>query len=183
MSRSSRLSLIVAASLALCACSGPVVPMQPAEDAAAPDCAAVSVRLPGQVAGLSSRNTNAQATAAWGNPASVLLRCGVPSPPPTTDRCISINDIDWVEDASEAPRYRYTTYGRTPAIEVVIDAESGVSGMTALSDLGHAVSFVPKTGGCVGADDLLEVTPSDVPTPSSSPAPSPTPAPTSSATP
>ncbi|MFD2674703.1 DUF3515 domain-containing protein [Gulosibacter bifidus] len=131
--------------------------MQPAKDAPAPECAEVSVRLPETVAGLGTRHTNAQATGAWGNPSAVLLRCGVPSPPPTTDRCISINDVDWIEDPSEAPRYRYTTYGRTPAVEVVIDAESGVSGMTALTDLGEAVNYLPKTGACVGADDLLEL--------------------------
>ena len=40
-------------------------------------------RLPETVDGLERRETNAQATGAWGNPASVLLRCGVPTPGPT----------------------------------------------------------------------------------------------------
>ena len=168
MSRFVRLLSLSAATLILSACSGPVVPMQPAKDAAAPECAEVSVRLPEHVADLGVRNTNAQATAAWGNPASVLLRCGVPTPPPTSDRCVSINDIDWVEDASQAPRYRYTTYGRTPALEVIVDGDAGVSGLTALSDLGSAAAYLPKTGACVGAEDLLEV-PGQPPSPSASP--------------
>lgn len=129
--------------------------MQPAESAAAPECADVTVRLPDTVDGLEKRETNAQATGAWGNPASVLLRCGVPSPGPTSDRCISLNGIDWIEDASEAPTYRYTSYGRTPAVEVAIDSSTGVSGTNALIDLQDAVGMLPQTGECVGPDDLL----------------------------
>ncbi len=129
--------------------------MQPAESAAAPECADVTVRLPDTVDGLEKRETNAQATGAWGNPASVLLRCGVPSPGPTSDRCISLNGIDWIEDASEAPTYRYTSYGRTPAVEVAIDSSTGVSGTNALIDLQDAVGMLPQTGACVGPDDLL----------------------------
>lgn len=166
MARRSPLATLGAAALLLTGCSGPVVPMQPAEHAASPECAEVMVRVPDRVADLELRHTNAQATAAWGNPATVLVRCGVPSPPPTTDRCISVNGIDWVQDASQAPRYRYTTYGRTPALEVVIDASTGVSGTTAIADLGNAVDYLPKTGQCIGADDLLEVpgtTPSPIP--------------------
>ncbi|UQN15342.1 DUF3515 domain-containing protein [Gulosibacter sp. ACHW.36C] len=139
----------------LSGCSGPSVAMQPAESAAAPECADVTVRLPDTVDGLEKRETNAQATGAWGNPASVLLRCGVPSPGPTSDRCISLNGIDWIEDASEAPTYRYTSYGRTPAVEVAIDSSTGVSGTNALIDLQDAVGMLPQTGECVGPDDLL----------------------------
>ena len=132
------------------------VPMRPAPEAAAPECAAVTVRLPDSVAGLAKRATNAQATGAWGNPAAVLLRCGLPELAPTADRCVTVNGIDWVErEEDAATRWVYTTYGRAPAVEVVIDPSSGVSGSDALVDLGTAVSFLPKTGGCVGADDLL----------------------------
>ncbi len=130
--------------------------MQPAENAGAVECAEVTVRLPEQVDGLDLRNTNAQATGAWGNPATVLFRCGVATPPPTSDRCISVNGIDWVEDDSAAPAYRYTTYGRTPAAEVIIDAESGVSGLVVVTAMGEAVSYLPQTGACVGAEDLLD---------------------------
>lgn len=140
----------------LVGCAGPSVPMQPAEFAADPLCAEVTVRLPDVVNDLERRDTNAQATGAWGNPAAILLRCGVPTPPPTTDRCISINGIDWIEDASKAPTYVYTTYGRTPAAEVVLDMTQ-VSGTASLIDLQDAVAQLPKTGGCVGADDLDEL--------------------------
>ncbi|RRJ86185.1 DUF3515 domain-containing protein [Gulosibacter macacae] len=147
--------LVALLGIALSGCSGPSVPMQPAADAGNPICAEVSVRLPDVVDGLERRDTNAQATGAWGNPAAVLLRCGVPTPPPTTDRCISINGVDWVENSTEAPRYVYTTYGRTPAAEVVIDATK-VSGTSALIALEEAIGYLPVTGGCVGPQDLEE---------------------------
>ena len=128
--------------------------MDPGEDANNPECANVTVRLPDTVADLAKRETNAQATGAWGSPAAVLLTCGVPIPGPTTLPCVSINDIDWIEDDSLAPLYRYTTYGRTPAVEVVIDSNA-VSGTTSLVDLGPAVEVLPVTGGCTDYSDIL----------------------------
>lgn len=140
---------------ALAACSGPSVTMQPAENAAAEACAEVSVRLPDTLAGLERRTTNAQATGAWGTPAALLLRCGVTPPGPTTDRCVEVNGIDWVEDASQDPRYVYTTYGRSPALEIAIDSSTGVSGAAALAQLSDVVKYLPETGSaCVGADDV-----------------------------
>lgn len=146
--------------------------MEAAPDAQAVDCAYVSLALPEVVDGFEQRLTNAQATSAWGTPARILLRCGVPAPPPTDERCISINGIDWIEDPSEAPTYRYTTYGRTPSVEVTIDAspESGASGTAALVDLEEAVAKTAKTGGCVGAEDLLAV-PGESPAATGSPTP------------
>ncbi|MGO1544010.1 MAG: DUF3515 family protein [Gulosibacter sp.] len=151
---------LILAATALSGCSGPTgpsVPMQPAEFAGAAECAEVTVRLPETVDDLELRLTNAQATGAWGNPAAVLLRCGVASPPPTTDQCLSVDGIDWIEDDSQAPTYRYTTYGRTPAAEVIIDSSTGVSGLTTLIDLNEAVSYLPQTGQCLGAEDVLGV--------------------------
>lgn len=129
------------------------VPLEPAADATNPGCAAVVVHLPTAVADQPERETNAQATGAWGEPAAVLLHCGVTVPGPTTLPCLNVNGIDWIEDDADAPRYRYTTYGRDPAIEIVIDSEK-VSGSTALVDLANAVSEVPAISQCVGADDV-----------------------------
>jgi len=142
--------LVGSALLAGCASA---VPMTPAKDATNVSCADVIVHLPATVADQTSRETNAQATGAWGNPAAVLLRCGVTVPAPTTLPCLNINGIDWIEDDADAPTYRYTTYGRDPAIEIVIDSEV-VSGSTALVDVANAVGYVPATGACVGAEDL-----------------------------
>ncbi|WXZ51180.1 DUF3515 family protein [Clavibacter tessellarius] len=52
------------------------------------------------------RETDAQGTGAWGDPQStVILRCGVATPGPTTDACISYDDVDWVEDDLEGPEH------------------------------------------------------------------------------
>lgn len=145
-------SLAVAALSALTACSQPV-PFDAAADAANPDCAAVVVRLPAEVAGQAARETNAQGTGAWGSPASVLLRCGVEPPGPTTLRCVSVDDVDWIIDESDAPRFRFVTYGRTPAVEVVVDNDV-VAGTTAITDLSPAIAAIPAEGGCTDLEDL-----------------------------
>jgi len=144
--------LLAASAVVLTGCSA-AVPMQPAADAVNPACADIIVRLPTTVADQPERETNAQATGAWGDPTAVLLTCGVEVPGPTTLPCVSINGVDWIEDDTEAPKYRYTTYGREPATEVYIDSEL-VSGSTTLVDLAAAVSNVPATKQCLGADDV-----------------------------
>ncbi|MET1052418.1 MAG: DUF3515 family protein [Mycetocola sp.] len=158
--RSLASSTIVAASaiVLLTGCTQSVA-LTAAADANNPACADVTVRLPEVVAEKPQRETDAQATGAWGDPAAVILHCGVAVPGPTTDPCISLNGIDWIADESQASddTYRYTTYGRDPAIEVVINADAatgGVSGTTALIDLTAAVQAIPATTACVGAEDL-----------------------------
>ena len=145
--------LVLVPTLALTGCAG-AVPMTPAEDANNPACASVIVRLPDLVAEQPKRETNAQATGAWGTPASVLLTCGVTAPGPTTLPCVEVNGIDWIEDDADAPLYRYTTFGRSPAIEVAIDSNA-VSGTTVLVDLGGAVSYLPQTGTCTDLSDVV----------------------------
>ena len=121
----------------------------------------MTVRLPDTVADKPKRETSAQATGAWGDPAAVLLHCGVAVPGPTTEACIALNGVDWIADESDAENdtYRYTTYGRDPAVEVVINANpetGGVSGTTALIDLTSAVSVIPATSACLAPGDVLE---------------------------
>jgi Protein of unknown function (DUF3515) len=143
----------VLAGVLLTGCTA-AVPLEPAPDAVDPLCADVVVHLPTTVADQPERETNAQGTGAWGTPASVLLHCGVDVPGPTTLPCVNINGIDWINDDSAAPRYRFTTYGRMPAVEVVVDSGK-VSGSTVLADLTSAVAVVPVTGAaCTGVADL-----------------------------
>lgn len=149
-------TLTVALTTGLTGCAGQV-PMQTAKDANNPACANIIVRLPSTVADLARRETNAQSTGAWGSPAAVLLTCGVTVPGPSTMPCVSINGVDWLEDDSKAPMYRYTTYGRNPATQVVIDSGK-VSGTTTLVDLGPAISSNPATSKCVGLADTLQLT-------------------------
>jgi hypothetical protein len=134
--------------LLLAGCA-PTVALEPADDAINPICAEVSVRLPETVAELPSRETNAQATGAWGEPVSVILRCGVPSPAPTAELpCQTVDGIDWLIDDADAPNYVFTTYGRTPAVEVIVNYDV-VSGNAALTDLAPAVGRLPVEGACV----------------------------------
>lgn len=150
-----RAALALMALVLVTGCS-PIVSLQPADDATAVACADVIVALPKSVARLDARETNAQATAAWGNPATVILRCGVPTPPPTsTSPCLSVEGVDWLRDDSGDPNFVFTTYGRSPAIEVIIDSDGepdadsdGVSGLEALTDLSLAVSVLPKQSEC-----------------------------------
>lgn len=156
-----RTTLLTAVAIPLLTGCVQSVALTPAADANNPACADVIVRLPDVVADKPQRETDAQATGAWGSPAAVILHCGVAVPGPTTDACLSLNGIDWIADESDAAddTYRYTTYGRDPAIEVVINADAatgGVSGTTALIDLTGAVQAVPATAACVGAEELLE---------------------------
>ena len=143
---------VFAASLLLSACAG-IVPMTPAEDANNPLCAEVTVRL-GDVAGLPKRETNAQATGAWGDPASVLLTCGLEAPAPTTLPCVSVNGVDWIIDDAQKPLYIFTTYGRTPAVQVALDS-GAVSGSTVLADLSLPVASIPQERACTDLSDTL----------------------------
>lgn len=137
---------------ALTGCSA-IVPLQAAEEANNPGCADVIVRLPDTVADQERRETNAQATGAWGSPTSVLLYCGVEVPSASTQRCIQIDGIYWLVDDSEKPSYVLRSYGREPAIDVVVDTT--VTGTTpALMDLSRAVSRTAPNGhACTDLDD------------------------------
>lgn len=154
------MSAIVAA---LTGCT-PTVSLKPAADATNAGCAEIIVRLPDAIDNDQLRNTDAQATAAWGDPASVLLRCGVEVPGPTTDRCLSISGVDWIERQSDddSDVYDYTTYGRDPATTVTVDT-GAASSTNVLTDLSGVVSIIEPDGACVGADDVEVPTPEPTP--------------------
>jgi hypothetical protein len=158
-----------AAALLLSACSQTVA-LEPAPGANNPRCADVSVHLPDTIAGKAKRETNAQATAAWGDPAVVLLRCGVRPIGPTTKPCITVNGIDWVlENNPIDADLRYITFGRVPATEVVIaHGEGGVADASVLPALADAIGFVPqsKHQKCLSTSDVTSPTVTRTPAPS-----------------
>jgi hypothetical protein len=156
--RSSRLAatalLAIAATLVLAGCSRVVV-MDPAADANNPVCADVIVRLPETLQGLERRETNAQATGAWGDPTSVLLRCGVEVPVASTLPCVEVDGIFWLRDDAEDPTFVFTTFGRDPAVDVVIDRDAASPGLV-LSDLSRMVEFTEPNGlECDDVEDSL----------------------------
>ena len=84
-------TLALVGSLAGCTAG---VSLEAAPDSNNPNCAEVSVRLPDQIAGLDKRVTDAQATGAWGNPSSVILRCGLPSVEVSTLPCVTASGVE-----------------------------------------------------------------------------------------
>jgi hypothetical protein len=148
MSRLAALSAAaIALTLSLSACS-PTVSLEPAADANNPGCAEVIVRLPDAVDGQERRSTNAQSTAAWGNPATVILRCGIEPVEISTLLCVTANGVDWIIDESATPSFRFISFGRTPALEVIVDSENAV-GVNALDSLAEAVKSIEPTKECV----------------------------------
>lgn len=149
--RVSLAAVVVVAGSLLAGCSS-TVSLHPAPDANNPLCADVTVKLPKRIGSLDRQYTDAQATGAWGDPTGVILSCGVPVPPPTTMPCQTFQGVDWIIDESQLPQYTATTYGRDPAVEVVIDG-SAVSGSLALEAVANAVQSLPKFG--LGCTDMV----------------------------
>ena len=156
--RSSTRLLLTAPALAVLLLAGctPIVALKPAPDAVNPDCAKVIVAVPETVADLPSRETDAQGTAAWGNPTGVILRCGVPAPAPTAALpCITVQGVDWLRDGSKDPNFVFTTYGRDPAVEVILNGTE-VSGLATLTDLSAAVATTPASRQCISPEDTTK---------------------------
>ena len=153
------ITAVVSLSLAGCA---QTVALDAAPHANNPGCAAISVRLPKSIAGQAERNTDAQGTSAWGDPTTILLRCGVALVGPTTQPCITVSGIDWVlESAQDAKVTRYITFGRDPATEVIIEHTGYVSDASVLPAFSNAVGSVTQTSKCLGPND--GITPSPTP--------------------
>jgi hypothetical protein len=54
----------------------------------------------------------------WGEPA-IIATCGWPALGPTADECLEVDGVDWVvQRLSDGARF--TTYGRDPAVEVLV---------------------------------------------------------------
>jgi hypothetical protein len=154
MRRLLALALVATALLAGCA---PTVALDPAEDAANALCADIVVRLPDTIGDdLPKRQTNSQGTAAWGEPSAALLRCGVTVPGPTsTLPCVQTGEVYWLRDGTDDPNIVFTTYGRDPATEVIVNRDE-VSPGVVLLDVSQAVAFATETGQCTEIEDSLD---------------------------
>lgn len=132
------------------------MPVTVAPYATDPTCASVVLALPASLGdGLDRLDTDAQATAAWGDPrAAVVLRCGVEPLGPTTERCQSVTTpqgptIDWVV-VEEDGRWTFTTYGRVPAVELAVPQEVTTQRSTSFVDLlGPAVAMAEQQRRCL----------------------------------
>ncbi len=139
--------LLLLLAIPLLAGCAATVNLEPAELANDPACAEVSVRYPASIGDLAQRYTNAQATSAWGEPAAVIARCGLEPVEVSQLSCVSAGGVDWLVDDSKAPNYRFISFARNPAVEVIVDSNQA-SGVSALEALAGAVSKIPASKVC-----------------------------------
>ncbi|MGO4340729.1 hypothetical protein [Pedococcus sp. 2YAF34] len=79
----------------------------------------------------------------WGDPA-IIATCGWPPLGPTPDQCLDVDGVDWVaEPLSDG--VRFTTFGRDPAIEVLVPHAYDPAPLL-LPALGPAAKSLPATG-------------------------------------
>lgn len=162
-------AITLVAAFALSGCAGTVA-LEPGPDSNAVACAEVMVRLPDTVGSveLDRRSTNAQSTAAWGDPVAVIYRCGLPEQGPSDLPCFDVDGVDWLLDETNAPRYVFTTYGRTPVTEIIVDV-TYIAGADAVRELSPIIGErIPADERCLAATDVFgggTVTPSPTPTP------------------
>jgi hypothetical protein len=137
------LGVLLAVAGVLTGCTNAVsMTAAPSADAAA--CAGAQVRLPETVdTKYALRNTNAQSTAAWGDPSAAVYHCGVAVPTVSDLPCFSQGSVDWIRD-DRGKQVVYTTFGRDPAVQVVIDTSKATPSV--LQDIGNAVDSLPKDG-------------------------------------
>lgn len=88
-----------------------------------PHCATASRHWPSTVFGHARGAVRGEprAVAAWAAP-PIIARCGMTSPETTTAECISVDGIDWVGYRLD-DGMAFVTYGRVPAIEVLVPQE------------------------------------------------------------
>jgi hypothetical protein len=147
--------LAAAPVLTLAGCTAAVV-VPAAPYASDPACGVVLQRAPLELVGLERRSTTSQSSRAWGTADPVVLRCGVEPPGPSTQRCIRVTDdagaeVDWIAIEGETA-WTFVTYGRAPAIEVVVPLSvqpEGTQATTPLVDLAAAVSVTSVERTCL----------------------------------
>ena len=135
--------------LALAGCSQPFV-VDPAPYAADPDCARVMLAMPDAVGGLDVRGTTSQATSAYGDEFPIVVRCGVEPPGPTTDSCVAVESDagsqDWLV-VEEADQWRATSFGRSPAVGVLIPTARAQDAVTdLLAEFSGPAALAPSNG-------------------------------------
>jgi hypothetical protein len=132
----------------------------PGPDAALPVCGEVVAYAPPEVLDLARTEPASQGTAVWGRgDEAVVLRCGVTPPPPDPEGCTRLEDdqgnlTDWLIRPTDDGGWMFTTYGREPAIDVLVP--SGVGGdqpSAALLALSSTVQRIEPTTHCVGLED------------------------------
>jgi hypothetical protein len=112
-------------------------------DAGSPACRIAAAHWPKTVGGqpLAPTSSSSAAVRAWGDPA-IIARCGLPAIGPTTDTCLDVSGIDWVAHQL-TDGVRFTTYGRSPAIEVLVPSAYKPEPLV-LPAFGAAAAAIPQ---------------------------------------
>lgn len=139
------MGVVTAGTLALGGCSSGVEVTAPSL-AGDSSCVAASTHWPPDVSKLRPVATSPESPAvrAWGDPA-VIARCGVATPGPSTDGCLSVNGVDWLA-IPLSDGTKFVTYGRAPALEVLVPKAYAPEG-SLLPAFTDAATRLPTTGG------------------------------------
>lgn len=142
-----------AAALLLTACGDQPVRATPFGASDSPVCRSVADHWPTTVGPHEPRVTavETRGVAAWGDP-PIVARCGKQPPGPTTEQCLDINGVDWILTELDDGAM-FTTYGREPAIEVLVPDAYETAPML-LPAFGAAAEQVPQSlGRCSAVGD------------------------------
>jgi hypothetical protein len=129
----------------LSACST-LVEVHPPQHAT--ECERATAQWPSKVGGQTTRGVDVNGgakgdAAAWGDPA-IIATCGWPALGPTDEQCLDVNGVYWVvETLSDGARF--TTYGREPAIEVLVPHAYAPEPLL-LPAFGPAAEALPSNG-------------------------------------
>lgn len=129
----------------LSGCSAPVEVSVPEHTT---QCEPATAKWPDTVSGQEQRGVDVKGGAAsdahaWGDPA-VIASCGWPALGPTDQQCLDVDGVYWVvETLSDGARF--TTYGRAPAIEVLVPSAYAPEPLL-LPAFGDAARALPTNG-------------------------------------
>src|SRR5699024_9509697 len=143
----------VLAGVSLAGCARTVI-VEPAQDAANPECADIMLTLPDEIAGEQARRTSSQGTKAWGDPSIAVLRCGVTPPGPTTDRGVSVSGGEWVSRPADDDESTAAATGRGgPPARAVLVGRSDEARQSVMAAGPPALADLEPEAECGGAED------------------------------
>lgn len=133
------------------ACSGSEA-VEPAPSAGSEACTTALAAAPTTVLGETRTALDVAGALAYGAP-PVVVRCGVPAPGPSPDRCIELDGTDWLlTSADDAVPVVLVSFGRDPAVEVTVPGDYGRENASAAAiDLAPVAQALPSNGrACQG---------------------------------
>jgi hypothetical protein len=106
--------------------------------------------MPSTLGGYEVRGTTSQATAAYGTEYPIVVRCGVEPPGPTTEQCVAVDADSGTQDwlvVDDGDQWRATSFGRSPAVEVVVPKVLADKALTdLLAEVSGPAALAPSNG-------------------------------------